>query len=368
MKSFKDFVKLSAKLLLLVPVFAFMVFCNWRIDPSGLFFGAGFERIASEYMLEGHTIKGYERLDGRKLNEVYAKNVPYAPQVLINGSSRTITLSGDMLCPGKTFYNAANVGADKFDFFTSYYIFAKEGKEPETMVLSFDAWLFNADKEAIDDRSDKQLCYQFLNEELGFKQYDYTTDDSTDREKYKALVSPSYFQAAIRYYLRDTSGELMPEIVRGDPYTQNEIVKTSDGSVIYDIGYRNRTRDEIDYTLITETYADAPLMCMYNFKELDSEFIMWLEAFVEYLQAKDINIIFYMPPYHEHFYNVAESRIDEHPAYFLVEDYLADLADRYDIPLYGGFDAEKLGLVFEDFWDSYHMVPESINKVLPVIE
>jgi len=210
MKSLKDLLKLSAKLLIFVPIFAFMVFCNYRIDPSGLFFGAGFERIASEYMLDGNAIKGYERLDGRKLNEVYAKNVPYAPQVIVNGSSRSMTITSDMLCPGKTFYNAGNVGADRYDFFTSYYIFAKEGKEPETMVLSLDAWLFNSSEEAIDKRSDKQLYYQFMNEELGFTEYTYTTDDASDREKYKALFSPSYFQAAIKYYLRDTSGEIMP--------------------------------------------------------------------------------------------------------------------------------------------------------------
>ena len=368
MKSFKDFIKTAAKLLLFVPIFAFMVYCNYRIDPSGLFFGAGFERVASEYMLEGNAIKGYERLDGRKLNEVYAKNVPYAPQVLINGSSRSMTITADMLCPDKTFYNAANVGADRYDFFTAYYIFAKEGKEPETMVLSMDAWLFNSSHEALDERSDKQLCRQFLNEELGFTQYSYTDDDASDREKYKALFSPSYFQAAIKYYLRDTEGELMPEVVQGDLYQQTEVIKCSDGSIIYDVAYQNRSRAEIDQSLVEETYAGTPLMHMADFNELDPEFIMQLEAFIEYLQAKGIRVILYLPPYHEYFYSVAVARENEHPAFFLVEDYCRDLADRYSLEIYGGFDALELGLVFEDFWDSYHMNPKSITKILPAIE
>ena len=367
MKGLKDFLKLSAKLLLFVPIFAFMIYCNYRIDPSGLFFGAGFERIASEYMLDGYAIKGYERLDGRKLNEVYAKNVSKAPQVLINGSSRSMTITADILCPGKTFYNACNVGADRYDFFTAYYIFAKEGKEPETMVLSLDAWLFNSSDATIDKRSDKQLYYQFLNEELGFTDYEYTTDDATDYEKYKALISPSYFQAAIKYYLRDTSGEVMPEIVEGDLYSQYEVVKCADGSIVYDIYYRERTHDQVSSALISETFEGTPLMRMNDFYEIDPVFTQQLEAFIEYLQNKGINVILYLPPYHEYFYDVATARSADHPAFFEVEGYCRDLAERYGLEIYGSYDARSLGLVFEDFWDSYHMKPESIDKILPEI-
>ena len=65
--------KLIGRLLLFTPLLAGMMFVSYRVDPSGLFWGAGFERMASEYMLDGIYIDGYERLDGRALNEVYAK-------------------------------------------------------------------------------------------------------------------------------------------------------------------------------------------------------------------------------------------------------------------------------------------------------
>ena len=85
--------KLIGRLLLFLPIFLGMMFVSYRVDPSGLFWGRGFERMASEYMLEGMYIDGYERLDGRALNEVYAKNVPYAPQVLVTGSSRSLMIN-----------------------------------------------------------------------------------------------------------------------------------------------------------------------------------------------------------------------------------------------------------------------------------
>ena len=104
--------KLIRKLLLFTPILAGMIFVSYRVDPSGLFWGAGFERMASEYMLQGVYIDGYERLDGRALNEVYAKNVPQAPQILVNGSSRSMMIDKTFTTGEKTFYNASNVGAD----------------------------------------------------------------------------------------------------------------------------------------------------------------------------------------------------------------------------------------------------------------
>ena len=365
MKSLKDFLKVSAKLSLFIPIFLFMIFCNYRIDPSGLFFGSGFERIASEYLLEGNYISGYERLDGRKLNEVYAMNVPYAPQVLINGSSRSMTITADMICQNKTFYNAANVGADRCDFFTSYYIFAKESKEPETIVLSLDAWLFNPDSEALDERSNKELYYEFLNCELGLTEYSYTPKN--ENVKYKALVSPSYFQSAIKYYMRDRSQDIMPEIVQGDIHSQTSTIKCPDGSIIYDKAFMNSTRDQIDYALLSATCPDQPLLKMFNFTNLDPEFTKQLELFIEYLQRKNIKVVLYIPPYQEYFYSVTVARKEQHPAFFEVEDYCHKLAKKYNIPIYGSYDPQEVGLVYEDFLDAFHMRPNSISKILPVI-
>jgi hypothetical protein len=159
----------------------------------------------------------------------------------------------------------------------------------------------------------------------------------------------------------------MPEIVEDDVYNQLEVVKCADGSVVYDIGYRTRSTDQINQSLIEETYVGAPLMNMADFNELDPVFTTQLEAFIEYLQAKGIEVILYLPPYHEYFYSVAQSRVNEHPAFFEVEDYCRNIAQQYGLEVYGGYDSLELGLAFEDFMDSYHMRAESLTKVLPVI-
>lgn len=360
----KGVLKLAFKLLFFIPIPIAMMYFSYRIDPSGLFWGAGFERIASEYMLEGAYISGYERLDGRKLNEVYAKNVPYAPQVLVNGSSRSMTIS-KAIAPGKTFYNCANTGGDRYDFFNAYYYFAKEGKEPETVILSMEPWLFNTSAEAIDKRSDKKLYAEFMNKELGFA--DYVYEAPNENEKYLALISPSYFQASVRYYKRDTSKEIMPEPVYENVDDQLAVIKCPDGSILYDKKFNNRTKDEIDIDLLNATVPTQPLFRLADFKELDPIFMKQLDAFIKYLQNKNIEVVLYLPPYHKAFYDAAVAQKDLYKPFFDVEDYCIATAKRYDLKVYGSFNPEAIGLEYEDFLDALHLRPSSIPKSLPAV-
>ncbi|MEG1800791.1 MAG: hypothetical protein RR273_02335 [Oscillospiraceae bacterium] len=341
-----------------------MIYTSYRVDPSGLFWGEGFERIASEYMLDGKYILGYERLDGRKLNEVYAKNVPEAPQVLINGSSRSMTITKD-IAPGKTFYNCANTGGDRYDFFNGYYIFSKENKEPSTVILSIDPWLFSPSAEAIDKRSNKAMYYEFMNKELGFTEYKYVPTDKN--EKYKALISPSYFQSSVRYYLRDTSQELKPQPLTEHIHEQNTVVKCPDGSIAYDNAFLHRTKEEIDIDLMATTRPSEPLLRMFDFYELDPVFEKQFIAFIEYLQAKNIEVVLFLPPYHKYFYDAADAQRDLYQSFFDVEDFCIDTAKKYNLKLYGSFSAEKLGMEYDDFLDSFHMHPDSVYKALPVL-
>lgn len=356
--------KLFGKLLLFVPIILAMMYVSYRVDPSGLFWGAGFERLASEYMLQGEYINGYERLDGRALNEVYAKNVPYAPQVLINGSSRSLMFNNTFV-KGKTFYNTANVGADICDFFNGYYSFSKEGKEPEIMILSVDAWIFSSDLEALDKRSDKDLYHTFLGEELGYTNYDYTPTDPN--EKYSALLDPSYFQGSVKYYFKDKSLDVQPEPVPKDKiYLQNEVIKCPDGSIIYDKKFRELTQDQIDFIALNS--ASNSILRIANFTQLDKNYTKQFEDFIKYLQKKGITVIIYLPPYHPIAYDIAQNRKDYYGGMFLAETYCRELAQKYEIALYGSYSPYALGLTNADFMDDLHIKQASLKKIFPLIE
>ena len=355
--------KLIVKLAMFIPLLAAMMYISYRVDPSGLFWGAGFERRASEYMLEGEYIGGYERLDGRALNEAYAKNVEKRPQILINGSSRAMLIDSSF-ADGKTLYNAGNVGADIYDFFTSYYIFSKEGKEPEIFVMGIDPWIFNDGSENIDKRSDKELYFQFIGEELGFENQQYEKENPY--EKYLALIDPSYFQGSVAYYFKDKSAEVSPQPVSKDEiYNQTEVVKCPDGSIIYDVYFRTRDQQVADWDALTT--ANMPLLRLENFEQLSSEYTRQFEKFIEYLQNKGITIIFYLPPYHPYIIEAALANYDTYHGLFDVEVYLKGVAEKYDIPIYGSYNPYALNLTNTDFMDGLHLRQESIREILPEI-
>ncbi len=352
--------KLFFKSLFILPIFALMMYVSYTVDPSGLFWGVGFERLASEYMLEGHYIDGYERLDGRKLNEVYAKNVPYSPEVIINGSSRSMMVTHD-INPDGTFYNTGNIGADYFDFYTSYYIFAKEGKEPQIMILSIDPWQFNAD--AQDTRSDKELYYEFLGTELNIVTENYIKP-ADPNEKYFALLDPAYFQSSVEYYYRDTEGEVAPEIVPIEEiYLSDVVIKAPDGSIIYDISFRERAQEIADHdAFATTTYG---LMRAYDFVDISDENIMIFETFVEYLQNKGIEVVLFLPPLHPIMYESMASQPQHYQGSLDTETYIINFANENGITLYGSYDPNKLNLTNEDFYDALHIRAESVQKILP---
>ncbi len=358
-------IKLIKKLLLFVPIFLVMVLVSWRVDPSGLFWGAGFERLASEYMLDGVYIDGYERLDGRALNEVYAKNVPYAPQILVNGSSRSMMIDTSFTDGSKTFYNASNVGADIYDFFNSYYIFEKENKTPQIFVMGLDAWLFNDGEENLDKRSNKTMYYEFLGEELGYRDLEY--EKPNPYEKYKALLDPSYFQGSVKYYFKDKSRDAQPQPVPIDEiWDQSEVIKAPDGSVIYDKKFRSRSQSKVEYDAMAAANAE-PIMRLGDYEELSPEYTRQFEKFIEYLHAKGVKIIFYIPPYHEIVYDTAYYYYDRYHSLFEVEDYLIATAEKYDIEVYGSYNPHKLDLTSKDFYDGLHLKQEAMRKILPVL-
>ena len=79
---------------------------------------------------------------------------------------------------------------------------------------------------------------------------DYEEPDKV--ELWKALADPAYFQGNVDYYIKnrgqatvtdDEGNTIEFNPVEGDPYNQTTSIKRSDGSVLYDVAFRNQTED-----------------------------------------------------------------------------------------------------------------------------
>ena len=358
------FLKLIAKLLLFLPIFGAMVFVSYRVDPSGLFWGRGFERLASEYMLNGEYVAGYERLDGRKLNETYAMNREDCPDVLVVGSSRVMLIDESYVKPGTTFYNMGNVGADICDLYGSYWSFAKLGKEPKTILIGIDPWLFLDCASAIDDRSDKELYNEFIAEELGYANNQY--EKKSPYEKYLALLEPSYFQASVKLALNG-SGDVKPEIVpKSEIYNQNEVVKCPDGSIIYDKKFNSLTPEQVKAVAEESCVYGIPKVCEYDTISRDT--VEKFEKFIQYLQNKGIKIIFFLSPFHSSYIDYLNNAGERYRSVWETEDIVRNLGEKYGIEVYGSYDGKNCDISDRYFMDGIHMNKNGLRKVLPLIE
>lgn len=82
--------KTAFKCVLLVPILVFMVAFSYNVDRSGLFQGALAPRRIVDLMLEGYDVTNFEQMDERQVVQLYAQDVPEAPEAIGIGSSRVL--------------------------------------------------------------------------------------------------------------------------------------------------------------------------------------------------------------------------------------------------------------------------------------
>jgi hypothetical protein len=351
--------KLIAKgLLFCVPLLAFMVYTSYTVDPVGLFHGDQFARNAVEILLEGeYAVSNYDSLEyyTRDISEALIMNADTFDTIVI-GSSRSMQIDAEMAGEYYRFFNFGAVGGDYQDLYGIFYLCVREDKIPKRVVLCLDPWMFNTD--IIDDRSNRDWYLAFVKGELGFE-IDYELPNPTAR--WKALLDISYFQSSVAYYRRDTGNDLIPSAVPlEDVYHQDSTIKMPDGTVVYEEEFRNRPLSDISGELYIHTqhanfYSFRVLDYMQPSPELQAQF----EAYIEYMQARGVEVIFYLPPYAPPIYDVLLEHEEDNRGVFLTEEYLRTVAAENGIEVYGSYNPHSLDLETADFYDGLHLRPEA---------
>lgn len=346
-------------LLLVAPVLALMVYVNYMVDPSGLFHGKQFEREAVDLLLQGYPISNYDSLDSytRSINEALIMNSA-AYDTIVIGSSRCMQINAEMVHETGRFLNMGVIAGDYQDLFGTFYICVRENKLPKRVILSLDPWMLNINE--VDSRSNRDLYLEFVKGELGFQE-DYQMPDPA--AKWEALIDPAYFQGALAYQKRDTSGEAKPEAVTENLYDQSTTVKMPDGTILYDKAFREQSQAQIDSNIFAVANSPSVGFRITGYTAPSDILCAQLEAYVDYMQKRGIEVVFYLPPYPNGIYDSLVRQKETYPGVFATEDYLRALAKEKGITLYGSYDPARLGLSQTDFYDHLHLRAESTAKV-----
>ena len=351
--------KLIAKgLLFCIPLLAFMVYTSYHVDPAGLFHGEQFARDAVNILLEGeYAVSNYDSLEyyTRDINEALIMNSDAFDTIVI-GSSRSMQIDAGMAGEHYRFFNLSAVGGDYQDLFGTFYICAREGKMPGRVILCLDPWMFNMS--IVDARSNRDWYLAFVKGELGFE-IDYDLPDPSAR--WEALLDVSYFQSSVAYYRRDAGNDLIPHAVAiEDAYRQDSTIKMPDGTVVYEEAFRNKPVADVVAELEIHTQSDLFFAFrVQNYPEPDAELRRQFEAYIDYMQSRGVEVIFYLPPYAPPIYDVLYENRENYSGVFLTEEYLRELAAEKGIAVYGTYNPHELDLTVADFYDGLHLRPDA---------
>lgn len=362
--------KTAFKCLLLVPILVFMVVVSYNVDRSGLFQGALAPRRIVDLMLEGYDVTNFEQMDERQVVQLYAQDVPEAPEAIGIGSSRVLQFNRENTGVD-SFFNMGVTGADVRDNMTSYYKMVSYGKTPKVLIWSLDPWVFYGSEAAFDSRADADLYNEFLTKVLNVPT-DYEEPDKI--ELWRALADPAYFQGNVDYYVKNHGQAIVTDDdgnpiefnpVEGDPYDQPTTIKRSDGSVLYDVAFRNQSADQIR-TLAAEACMSFNSVHMEGFDEMSETQIQAFDSFIKYAQSQGTTVILVLSPWHPYLYGYLLTEPDNHKGFFQVENWVRQYAADNNIPLYGSYDPECIeGLQETDFFDGLHCSGTGIELFFP---
>lgn len=362
--------KTGVKFLLLAPILVFMVAFSYNVDCSGLFQGALAPRRIVDLMLDGYDVTNFEQMDERQVVQLYAQDVSEAPEAIGIGSSRVLQFNRENTGVD-SFFNMGVTGADVRDNMTSYYKMVSYGKTPKVLLWSLDPWVFYGSEAAFDERADAELYNEFLTKVLNVPT-DYEEPDPV--ELWRALADPAYFQGNVHYYFKNRGQAVITDEdgnsiefnpVEGDPYDQTSTIKRSDGSVLYDVAFRNQTVDQIRAQAATACTTFNSVH-MEGFDAMSETQMQAFDSFIQYAQSQGTTVILVLSPWHPYLYGYLLTEPDNHKGFFQVENWVRQYAAEHNIPLYGSYDPECIEDLQEtDFFDGLHCAGTGIEKFFP---
>ncbi len=350
--------KILFKFLFLLPIPAFMIWFNYTVDCSGFFQGELYEREVVSALMAGENVSGYDQMNEQKIYSLYAQNLEKPFNTVAVGSSRILQLTNS-IAGEESYLNCGVSGADIRDIMGMFYLFDKADMLPQNLIIGADPWLLNGNADALNLRSNAELYNEFLSTRLGMD-VPYEKPDETAR--YKALLSPSYFQGNLSHYFRQAASEEEPLAVNPNLNNTLATVKMADGSVWYPKDFRNATQEEIDAKARQEA---TTFLRMENYLAPDPSLTHIFEEFIQYAKGKGVNVILVLSPYHPLVYNYASENKEKYPGFFLSEDWFIQCAEKYKLPLYGSYNPFVAECTDFDFYDGLHIKGEALKRIFP---
>ncbi|MEW5940794.1 MAG: hypothetical protein AB1750_14085, partial [Chloroflexota bacterium] len=293
----------------------------------------------------------------------YFADLQTIPDVLVIGSSRAKLLRADSF-PGQTFFNASLSGASMTDYLAITNLVESRGGLPRTMVIELSAFLLSDDLVSVwpqfEVRKDALEAHLFE----GTPVPPVEGPSTPTLEDYSRFLQPDYFQLSF-YTLLDTRlGDAQGSeyhVLRKDEEPAG-MTYLADGSEIFPPSRRKNLGKES----VTALAIDAGQYSAGIPKVIVPERQRVLETYLAYLQARGVNVILFLAPYHPVSYEIMLT--NRYRIIVDIQAYYEELAARLGLPLVGSFNPSDLGITKAVYYDATHITPEALAGIFAEVK
>jgi hypothetical protein len=330
--------------LIVVPLGLLVTGVNYFIDPANIFSGKAYVAGISDVLVKGHNVDNVSNYDERALQEQMITKEPYRPDVVVLGSSRVMELGSDFF-PGKRVLNCGVSHANTNDLVAIVGLLDSLHKLPEEIVINADPHLIcqggTTEWQTLASAHRYMMGQWHLPADAGQR--------SLLLVKAGTLFSFDYFEKSLTF-LSQHKSKRFRDVGTGRPATSGRF---SDGTVCYSAAYSNPDTLKVA--------GDARVVGGREIVNLDPEKIRLLSMLVDYLISRRVKVVLVMIPYHHEYYATMNKRFEN--VFSSYDSLYRQFARAKAIPIRGGFDAVRLGIPLDEFYDSWHCSKQAILKV-----
>ena len=353
--------KLIIRCCLFIPILLLMAVVNFVVDPANLFSGDFYVTGMAQILLSGKNVANIGNFDERLLQKRYIEGLHQKKDVIVLGSSRSLSISSAQF-PGKNFFNNSVSVATLEDDIAIYQLYVDKGLTPSTIILGIDPWIFN--------KYYNYLFWETLSNEywrgvnnlgLGANNYFNNLFNSLGFRKLSQIFSPSYFQESINYLFNHKWKRLSyfaTNILESDVP-----IKAFDGSYIYQNEARLAGIDQVRQKVMRNINNQRIDTGFEHYQNLDPQLVNLFEKFIDSIERQGIELFIYLPPVHPLYYDYLINSEEKYKMILKVQEYLINVGKDKGILILGSYDPSDIPCQENEFLDIYHSKSSCTSKI-----
>ncbi len=311
------------------------------------------------HLAKGYNVTNVMNYDERLLQKYFIEKMKQSPSEIVLGSSQIMIIGSNYATESSLINNGVS-GASLEDYLAIYRLYEIKSYKINKVIIGLSPWLLNDNHSQSRWKSLADEYYSFITEKLNLKAKKDFKTTLYSFSKTNQLLSTSYFKTSLEYLFKGINNEYKPT----GNIINTGFTRLSDGSICYDKIYRSVSFEEIE-NKAKSTILTNPIYSLGNFTNLSENYKIIFTAFIEYLQKKNIEVEFFIPPYHPIVYEYLKKNEYYHIV-FKTEQYFKNFALNHKIKVFGTYDPHGYNLDNSYFYDGLHCNQKAINKIFRI--